>query len=94
MKQGFFLDRIGMLGDWLSVYQRVQRAVPVFTHTAQSALAFGYQAGVRTQSADNFSVFLLFIKERFVHGIAPKTVISTNWRDLDVQVRDFSMRSK
>jgi hypothetical protein len=51
MKQGLFLDGVGVGRDNLVVVERIQDAVDIFTDGASARFAFRYQAAVRTQKA-------------------------------------------
>jgi hypothetical protein len=60
MKQGFFLDRVGIGRNDLVVVERIQNAVDIPANSASARFTLGNQASVRTQKA-----LYLFILGRF-----------------------------
>jgi hypothetical protein len=67
MEQGFFLDRVDVLGDDLVIDETVEDAVAVFTNRADAALPVGNQTTVTAQAAKNLATLFLLLEHGLFH---------------------------
>jgi hypothetical protein len=68
MEQGFFFNRIDVLGDELTIDQGIQNAAVVFAHIAYPSAAVSDDTTMAAKIAPYLVIFQPFIKVCFHHS--------------------------
>jgi hypothetical protein len=67
MKHGLLFYGVNICGDKAGVRMRVQDAFLIFSYHADPGFAFGDEAAVAAQAAQNLIPFFFLVQQRFAH---------------------------